>query len=266
MAQQLEPWGPISTVLYDIGSSDFVEKAIGCTGVAINWPILDEKDTYSNGTRIRAYKPAINSAYSALENEKRVIFAENIAKYLLSSRQNVREKLSARLNDIGWTISEDGKLGTQDALLSEQFFPAGTPHDAYVAIKEILQRATNQIVIVDPYVGGTLFSTISAMNASKLGKLTIQLVTVAKNLKPDFRLEASKFCQQHSTVALEIRHAPDFHDRFIVIDDIEHYHIGASIKDAGSLAFMISRLQDEPIIKLLKRYISDTWNSATPIR
>ena len=39
-----------------------------------------------------------------------------------------------------------------------------------------------------------------------------------------------------------------FHDRFIVIDDKELYHIGASLKDLGKKCFAISKIEDKDYI------------------
>lgn len=46
----------------------------------------------------------------------------------------LRETLRERLHDIGWLIDENGNLTTQDALVSEHFFPPNSEYDAYVTI------------------------------------------------------------------------------------------------------------------------------------
>lgn len=151
---------------------------------------------------------------------------------------------------------------TQDALLSEQFFPPGTPYDAYVAIREILEKTTSKAVIIDPFMGSTIFATLSTISTTEF---SVQLLTTATNLKPDFHVEAAKFQKQYATVQLEVRTTTDFHDRFIAIDNTEYYHVGASVKDAGKRAFLISRLQDQPIIDILKQYINQVWSAATVV-
>jgi hypothetical protein len=88
-------------------------------------------------------------------------------------------------------------------------------------------------------------------------------VITSTRVTPDFYHEANLFRTQYSTVNLEIRTANDFHDRFVVVDQRECYHIGASIKDAGKKAFLISRLEDPPVIALVHKHIDETWNRAT---
>lgn len=229
----------------------------------MSWPVLDQQAGYSHKTRIRAYKPAIDSAYRALADQDKGIFVQVVAKELWSRKDSrkMKEKLVEHLSDIGWTVTDDGRLETQDALLSEQFFPAGSQYDAYVAIRDILRKAAQKISIVDPFMADWLFATLGAIGPETL---SIQLLTTTKNLKSDFAIEMTKFRQQHSGIAVEVRTTTDFHDRFIAIDESEYYHVGASMKDAGKRAFLISRLQDEPVISSLKQYITDVWLSAEP--
>ena len=182
-----DPWVPISSTLYSINDSDLVQSVIGLAGLEVQWPVWDG----THKTRIRAYIPIIQAAYDALENEEKGRFAERVAKGLLTSQIVIetKEHLVERLEDIGWTITEGMALVTQDALVSEQFFPAGTQYDAYVAIREILAKATSNIMIVDAYMGSTLFSTLGAIAAPKL---SVKLLTTAMSLKADFHVEATK--------------------------------------------------------------------------
>ena len=46
----------------------------------------------------------------------------------------------------------------------------------------------------------------------------------------------------------------DFHDRFIIIDRTEVYHVGASIKDAGKKSFGITKLEEQDLIDSLLSY------------
>ena len=252
-----DPWGPISSTLYTINDSDLVENLIGFTGV-LN--LSSKLETHKE--RIREYKPIIQTAYNELPDDQKGQFAQIVAKGLLPNRNVDKHSFIKSLNAIGWTITEDGMLTTQDALLSEQFFPPATHYDAYVAIREILEKATSSVFIVDAFMGSTIFATLSIINTTTL---SVKLLTTAKNLKPDFHVEAVRFQQQYTTFQLEIRTTTDFHDRFIAIADTEYYHMGASIKDAGKRAFLISHLQDQPIINFLKQYMSRVWHSAIAV-
>lgn len=59
----------------------------------------------------------------------------------------------------------------------------------------------------------------------------------------------AKFNAQYA--ALTVKTSMDFHDRFLIIDRKEVYHIGASIKDAGKKSFGITRIEESDLMKSL---------------
>jgi hypothetical protein len=58
--------------------------------------------------------------------------------------------------------------------------------------------------------------------------------------------DISKFNAQYQGLLVKTRN--DFHDRFLIIDDTEVYHIGASIKDAGKKSFGITKIEDQTLL------------------
>src|SRR5579872_2733934 len=152
---RFDPWGPISTVLYETADSDFVQNAVGNTGVAIDWQPLNKAESYSHGTRIRAMRRDISAAYERLNDDLKGRFAQIVVKAMLRrhNEAELRSKLCELLSDIGWAITEDGVLKTEDALVSEQFFPPNSEFDAYIAIRDILGTAREKLLIVDAYLG-----------------------------------------------------------------------------------------------------------------
>jgi hypothetical protein len=253
-----DPWRPIAAFLRERNDSDLMHTVIDYTGVPIQWP----QNAATHKERFRNAMPFIDAAYSRLPDEQKGVFAQIVAKNIVRIRHiytNEIQQLRASLNDIGWNITDDGQLETHDVLLSEKFFPFGTQFDAYQTIKSIFGRARNSLYIVDGYVGGVLFKTLGSINI-----VPHMRIITSTRVTPDFYHEANLFRTQYNTINLEIRSANDFHDRFVVIDQYENYHIGASIKDAGRKAFLISKLEDQPVIALLNQHIEATWNRAIP--
>jgi hypothetical protein len=74
--------------------------------------------------------------------------------------------------------------------------------------------------------------------------------------------EAKRFDAQYGGVTIEIRQSKDFHDRFVVIDRKTCIHIGASIKDAGKTACMISRIEDDVNRSVLLNALASAWTEA----
>ncbi len=50
---------------------------------------------------------------------------------------------------------------------------------------------------------------------------------------------------------LKIKYTNIFHDRFIIIDNKELYHLGASLKDLGKKVFGITKIEDKRYLKMI---------------
>lgn len=59
-------------------------------------------------------------------------------------------------------------------------------------------------------------------------------------------IDIQKFNKEYPI--LKIAKTNKFHDRFIVLDNEEMYHLGASIKDLGKKCFGINKIEDKEII------------------
>lgn len=57
---------------------------------------------------------------------------------------------------------------------------------------------------------------------------------------------------------LAAKHTTAFHDRFLIIDETEGYHLGASIKDAGKKCFGVNRIEDTRMILELIQKVKNT--------
>ena len=76
-------------------------------------------------------------------------------------------------------------------------------------------------------------------------------VTILTSEKSNIeKLDVQKFNKEYPK--LEIAKTNKFHDRFILLDDKELYHCGASLKDLGKKCFAISRIEEKQYIEILK--------------
>ena len=250
----LHPWGIISSFLFNLSSDDVID-IVSLAGLQVNWS-LTAQEGYSHSTRKRAYKPRVDSAYSTLGEDDKLRVSWLIAKEIVRRDPNRESAISERLQPIGWKIDADGiQPARQD--ITEMFFPKGVVHDAYVEIRTILQSSTKSLVIIDPYIDGSLFKILSTC----AWPLAVKLLSF--HLPADFDLELKLFLKQYPGFAIEVRKTKEFHDRFVIVDDSKCFHIGASIKDAGLKAFMINQLLDADNIKLLMDQHQRSWAGAT---
>lgn len=174
----------------------------------------------------------------------------------LVKKEELADSLRSSLELVGWVI-KDGILTTSNGNVIDVFFPKGAVHDAYVGIREILVAAKSSLDVIDPYSDSTVFQMLSATTISNL---KIRILTA--KTPSDFAIETKKFKQQNAGFDITIRTAGDFHDRFIIRDSKDCFHLGHSIKDFGSKACMLSQIQDAPNCEALKAQFEKSWQSA----
>jgi hypothetical protein len=154
--------------------------------------------------------------------------------------------------------TRDAVQPPRSAQLNQRFFPAGAHHDAFIEIRGVISSVTKSLLIVDPWVDHTLWALLSNVPTASLLRI------MTKTMKGDFLLEATKFAKQHGCT-VEIRQSASYHDRFIVIDETGCWHLGASIKDAGSKAFVISKIERKELIRGIIEDIESEWAKATVV-
>jgi hypothetical protein len=250
-ARTLDPWRVMRGCLFDLNSYD-IPPVVDKAGMQVDWSLTD-RENHSDKYRKDAYRPRIDAAYDALSSESKLRVCSVVAREL--AERSVGGKLEEALQHIGWRI-ESGQLCPADESVLELFLPRGSQHDAYVRIREILLNAKRCLRVIDPYLDGTIFAVLGAVDRS----LQVDLLTDRPT--SDFAREARKFEQQYSRVKIEIRYARDFHDRFMIIDNEECWHVGCSIKDAGNRAFMLNRVEDPRNRIALLNALGEAWSSA----
>ncbi len=132
------------------------------------------------------------------------------------------------------------KFGRKEDLKNKLFFN-GEIYDSYSLLVDIINKADNEIIIIDNYVNKEKLDILS----KKKINVTILLVTdkIKNNLT---KTDIKKFNNEYPT--LNIKYTNIFHDRFIILDKKELYHLGASLKDLGRKIFGINKINDNDYI------------------
>lgn len=125
--------------------------------------------------------------------------------------------------------------------IKQRIFFDGQIYDAYSLVLDIIKKADKEIFIIDNYIDDSVLK----MLAKKKNNV---LVTILTSLKSNIQnLDVQKFNLEYPSI--KILKTNKFHDRFIVIDSKEMYHLGASIKDLGKKCFGINKIEDIEIIQ-----------------
>ena len=125
--------------------------------------------------------------------------------------------------------------------IKQRIFFDGQIYDAYSIIVDIIKKANNKILIIDNYIDDSVLK----MLAKKKNNVEVVILTSDKSNIDN--LDIKKFNKEYPI--LKVAKTNKFHDRFIVIDNMEMYHLGASIKDLGKKCFGINKIEDMEIIE-----------------
>ena len=134
----------------------------------------------------------------------------------------------------------------QEENVKQKIFFEGQIWDSYSLIIDIIKRADKKILIIDNYIGDSILKMLTKK------KDNVEVVIITSDKSNISNLDMQKFNKEYPT--LKVAKTSKFHDRFIVIDNKELYHCGASIKDLGKKCFGINKIEDEQIIKQIVNY------------
>ena len=183
---------------------------------------------------------ALLKSDTAIEMSIKIIKSFVHMKRFLSTNANVFQRLenieTLRIKD---KIESDEKFDKLfEAIESKEIKPKqgifynGQVFDAYSFVADLIRDAKESIILIDNYIDDT---TLTLFSKNQNIDVIIYTQTVSKQLK----LDLEKYNSQYKDIS--IKTFKDSHDRFMIIDNKEVYHTGASLKDLGKKWFAFSR-------------------------
>ena len=134
-------------------------------------------------------------------------------------------------------------IESKDIKPKQGIFYDGQIFDAYVFVSDLIKSAIKSIVLIDNYIDETILTLFS-----KNQKIDVTIFT--KKISEQLKLDLKKYNEQYKPIA--IKQFSSAHDRFLIIDDKEVYHFGASLKDLGKKWFAFSKFDMKAITILNK--------------
>jgi len=153
---------------------------------------------------------------------------ENIETLRIKDKSEIDEKFDRIFNAL-----EDKSLKPKQGI-----FYDGQMYDAYIFVSDLIRSSKHSIVLIDNYCDDSVLTLLSKRNTN------IKCSIYTKNISKQLLLDLEKHNSQYSNI--EIKQFNSSHDRFLIIDNKDVYHIGASLKDLGKKWFAFSRLDIEP--------------------
>jgi hypothetical protein len=168
--------------------------------------------------------------------------------YTINNRINLLElklntdigKLTKKMNEIELIISTN-ELPNQGVFFDGQIF------DAYELMSKIIRSAKKEIILVDNYIDESVLMHLSKRAAN------VEAVIHTQKITEQLQLDLAKHNEQYPTI--EIKTLKMAHDRFLILDQKELFHIGASLKDLGKRWFAFSKINEflPDILKKLEK-------------
>ena len=186
--------------------------------------------------------------------------ASQVTVYIIKTFANMRKLISQNISMFERFERIEQRLTIHDENFDKLFealedktlkpkqgiFYDGEVFDAYVFINDLIKIAVDEIILIDNYIDETVFIIFSKYPNIKI---KIYTKTITKQLKLDFQ----KYETQYKNI--ELFEFKNSHDRFLIIDKKEVYHLGASLKDLGKKWFAFSKFEIEnlKILDYLKK-------------
>ena len=185
-----------------------------------------------------------------LKNDIAVRVSINIIKSFIKMRKfiSLNGHVFERLTSIEYKLLEHDKkfdevfnqLQLEENIKQRIFFDVHI-YEAYSLIVDIIRKANNKILIIDNYIDDSVLKMLAKKNNH------VEVVILTSDKSNIDTLDIKKFNKEYPI--LKVAKTNKFHDRFIIIDNKEMYHLGASIKDLGKKCFGINKIEDKEIIE-----------------
>ncbi len=164
--------------------------------------------------------------------EMRKVLMSNAALFSRMDRIELRQiEADGKFEEI-FKALESGKLHSDKGV-----FYDGQVFDAYSFASDIIRSAQRSIILIDNYIDDTVLTLLSKR------KQAVSATIYTKNITNQLQLDLQRHNSQYPSI--NVHAFTQAHDRFLIIDSTELYHIGASLKDLGKKWFAFSKMNVE---------------------
>lgn len=174
------------------------------------------------------------------------IWANRIVKeyllkgYAVNSRMNLLEN---KLEILSNKVSEIDIQISSHLIPNQGVFFDGQVFDAYELTSRLIRSAKFSIVLIDNYIDENTLTQLS----KKQKEVKVTLFT--KRVTQQLGLDLKKANEQYAN--FEVKEFHKSHDRFLIIDNTEIFHLGASLKDLGKKWFAFSKMDKNSVSSIL---------------
>ena len=162
--------------------------------------------------------------------------------YALNNRMN---RLEDNVEDLRNKVNEIDLQIKTHSLPTQGVFFDGQVFDAYELASKIIRSAKQNIVLIDNYIDE---NTLTHLTKKQEG---VKVLLLSNSSGKQLALDIQKVNQQYG--GFELKAFSNSHDRFLIIDNKEVYHMGASLKDLGKRWFAFSLMEAQSVESIMNR-------------
>ena len=170
-------------------------------------------------------------------NQGFVINTEKITHQRFKELEADVSMLKNKVDDISKTIKDKNLPPNQGIFFNGQVF------DAYKFVSDLIRSANKSVILIDNYIDDTVLTLFTKREKG------VKFIIFTKSVSKQLKLDIKKHNKQYE--AIDIKIFKNAHDRFLIIDQKEVYHIGASLKDLGKKWFAFTKLNKNTVSQLL---------------
>jgi hypothetical protein len=160
--------------------------------------------------------------------------------YAINNRMN---RLEDNLENLKSKVEQIDLQISTHLIPNQGVFFDGQVFDAYELASKIIRTATKNMVLIDNYINENTLIHLAKKNKG----VTVLLLT--KNISKQLNLDVQKANEQYGNFTL--KSFDKSHDRFLIVDQNEVYHLGASLKDLGKKWFAFSKIETKSVESIL---------------
>ena len=200
---------------------------------------------------------------AVLTSEKAIAVSIEIMEVFVMLRRSIHtgnlmlermDSLEKRMAGYDLKFDEINRFMTHHELPKRGIFFENQIFDAYAFFSDIVAQAKHSIILIDNYIDHTVLLQL----AKRQKNVTATIYT--ERIPSALQLDLAKHNAQYPPIT--IHRIKQVHDRFLLIDGKELYHIGASLKDLGKRWFAFSRMDSLAGDVVGKLMASGEWQVA----
>lgn len=245
MIKKLEGDGPIEKHILLLKLTEALENA----------PDFGDKPVMDAASTQRQWLSKVGALLSRLSIDRKVQFKSSfttLVQYWKPAIVQIQGQVLDAIEEIKLELELEDRSDIGSA------YAPGDVYRFFADLKEVINSAESEVMIVDAYFNGEAFN---AYLASANTELNIQILAdrYSKDINNYIQKHASQFQTQ-----IELRRSKELHDRIIFIDQDVAWIMGGSIKDAGKKATYLIPLQT-PIVLAKKKIYQEIWGNSKEV-